>query len=427
VKKHTDTFSIHNYQQFKTQMLSWASRFNICVLLDNNEYTSSYHSVECILAVDAVNTFTNTQNTIADLSAFLQSTNSWIFGHVNYDFKNELYPLSSNHKSEISFPDIFFFQPKIIVELKKQEVIISCTHHSSKEIFRDILAEKIMQQPVMALHIQPSFTKEEYVNAIEQLQKHIMRGDCYEINFCQEFFAENADVHPHSLYHQLCNVSPVPFAAYYKLNDQYLMCASPERYIKKSGNTIISQPIKGTYKRNLSDASADSILKEKLSADPKEKSENVMVVDLVRNDLSKICAEGSVMVEELFGIYTFPQVHQMISTIRGELKKDTDFADVLKATFPMGSMTGAPKSKVMQLIEQYEKTKRGIFSGCIGYISPNKDFDFNVVIRSIMYNETKKYLSYQVGSGITFNSNAEKEYEECLLKAEAMRKVLMNE
>ena len=156
----------------------------------------------------------------------------------------------------------------------------------------------------------------------------------------------------------------------------------------------------------------------------KEKSENVMVVDLVRNDLSRICKAGSVKVDELFGLYSFPHVHQMISTISGDLADGLNWIDCIKASFPMGSMTGAPKKRVMELIEQYEQTKRGLFSGAIGYVKPGGDFDFNVVIRSILYNEADRYLSFQTGGGITYNSDAEKEYEESLLKAEAMMKVL---
>jgi para-aminobenzoate synthetase component 1 len=152
-----------------------------------------------------------------------------------------------------------------------------------------------------------------------------------------------------------------------------------------------------------------------------------MVVDLVRNDLSKVCEEGTVQVDELFGIYSFPQVHQMISTISGKLKNNISFSEIIRATFPMGSMTGAPKRRVMQLIEQYETTKRGIFSGAVGYISPDGDFDFNVVIRSIMYNKSSGYLSFQTGSAITFYSDPQAEWEECLLKAEAMKKVFQDQ
>jgi len=202
------------------------------------------------------------------------------------------------------------------------------------------------------------------------------------------------------------------------------VCSSPERFLKKLGNKIFSQPIKGTSKRNLNNVKEDERNKKKLSRNKKEISENVMVVDLVRNDLSKVCIEGSVKVEELFGLYTFPQVHQMISTVCGTIDKHASLSDILKATFPMGSMTGVPKKSVMHLIEKYEKTKRGLFSGAIGYITPEGDFDFNVVIRSILYNSTNKYVSMQAGSAITFYSEAEREYEECLVKIEAMKKVL---
>ena len=199
----------------------------------------------------------------------------------------------------------------------------------------------------------------------------------------------------------------------------------PGTVFKKGGSKNISQPIKGTSKRMQENAVSDEKNKMDLYHSNKDRSENVMIVDLVRNDLSKVCKEGTVKVDELFGIYSFPQVHQMISTVSGELKDNISFQEIIRATFPMGSMTGAPKKRVMELIEQYERTKRGIFSGAVGYISPNGDFDFNVVIRSIMYNSQSGYLSFLTGSGITFYSDPEKEWEECLLKAEAMKNVFI--
>ena len=223
---------------------------------------------------------------------------------------------------------------------------------------------------------------------------------------------------------QLGEISPNPFSAFYRLDDKYLMCASPERFLKRTGNHIISQPIKGTAKRVLADVEQDALSKAGLLHNEKERSENVMIVDLVRNDLSKVCVEGSVRVEELFEVLSFPQVHQMISTVGCELVENILFTDIIKATFPMGSMTGAPKKRVMELIEQYEGTKRGLFSGSVGYIKPDGDFDFNVVIRSILYNSSSNYLSVQAGSAITFACIPEREYEECLMKVEGMRKVL---
>ena len=420
------TFKVSNSQIFKTQMLNWANRFNICVLLDNHQYSSDYHSVECLLAVHSVKHVSALENTLQEIDTFITKTNDWIFGHVNYDFKNYLGPTHSNHFDGVHFPDLFLFQPETVIELKKDEVIISGLDLLPSTTYHSILEQKVIHNISSSFNIQSRISKQEYINIINQLQQHILRGDCYEINFCQEFFSDEAIIDPIQTYHQLVSISPTPFASYYKWNDEYLLCASPERFLKKMGNKIISQPIKGTYKRDVLDSLNDERLKQQLQSSEKEKSENVMIVDLVRNDLSKICIEGTVVAEALFDIQSFPQVHQMVSTISGELKDGINFTDILKATFPMGSMTGAPKKKVIELIEHYEKTKRGIYSGCVGYISPDRDFDFNVVIRSIMYNRYEKYLSYQVGSGITFKSKAENEYEECLLKAEAIKKVLQS-
>jgi para-aminobenzoate synthetase component 1 len=267
-------------------------------------------------------------------------------------------------------------------------------------------------------------SREEYISKIKALQVHILRGDCYEINFCQEFFAAGAELEPFAVFEQLMALSPNPFSALYRLNERFLLCASPERFLARKGARVISQPIKGTIQRHLTDKAADDALKDSLRQSAKEQAENVMVVDLVRNDLTRICKPATVSVDELFGIYSFPQVHQMISTVSGELREDVSFSQIIEATFPMGSMTGAPKYRVMQLIDAYEPSARGIFSGSVGYKRPGGDFDFNVVIRSIMYNQSTAALSYQVGSGITFYSDAEREWEECMLKAEAIRKVL---
>src|SRR4030095_10669057 len=291
-----------------------------------------------------------------------------------------------------------------------------------EEIMQSNVATVLQNDPI---NIQQRVSKKEYIETIEQLKKHILRGDCYEINYCMEFFAENAIVDPLSVYEKLSKTSPNPFSALYKLEDKWLICASPERFLKKDGNKILSQPIKGTSSRFLKDDSRDKKSKEELYASEKDRSENVMVVDLVRNDLARVCKEGTVKVDELFGIYSFPQVHQMISTVSGELKEEISFSEIIRSTFPMGSMTGAPKRRVMELIDQYERSGRGIFSGAVGYITPENDFDFNVVIRSIMYNSSTKYLSFMAGSGITFYSDAEREYEECLLKAAAMRGAIL--
>ncbi len=407
-------------------MLNWANRFNICCFLDNHQYTSPFQSVECLAAVGAVRTFTATDNILDQLNTFCNLEKDWLFGHLNYDLKNAIDPLQSHHPDNIGFPDVFFFQPEIVLQLNDDVCFIASLTKDPEIILIEIQNSPwTMDHGPCTITTQPRITQQEYIAIIQQLLHHIHRGDCYEINFCQEFYATDVQADPLRLYNRLTAVSPNPFSSFYKLNDKYLLCASPERYMQRKGNHIISQPIKGTFKRDLNNEAADQKLKTQLQQSEKDRTENVMIVDLVRNDLSRICKEGSVKVDELFGVYTFPQVHQMISTISGDLKEEVTFSEMIKATFPMGSMTGAPKRKVMELIEQYEKTKRGIYSGAVGYINPEKDFDFNVVIRSILYNVSSQYLSYLVGGGITAQSDPEKEYEECLLKAEAMKQVLL--
>lgn len=406
-------------------MLHWANQFSICCFLDNNQYNDKYHSYEWLLAAGATKTFAPTENKFGTLKEFCNTNNDWLFGHFGYDLKNEIETVSSSHSDFIGFTDVFLFQPEVVIRADNNTINIASITDDAEKIYTAI-SNIILQQAsrLPPQDIQLRTVKWQYIDTVEKLRNHILRGDCYEINYCIEFFAEDAMIDPVNVYEQLIKISPAPFATFYKLHDKYLLCASPERYLKKTGNTIISQPIKGTIKRNAQTQEEDENNKQQLLNSSKDRSENVMIVDLVRNDLSKVCKDGSVIVDELFGLYSFPQVHQLISTVKGELKDNIDIADIIKATFPMGSMTGAPKKRVMELIEQYEQTKRGIFSGAVGYINPQGDFDFNVVIRSIMYNETTHYLSYQVGSAITFYSIAEEEFEECLLKAKAIEQVL---
>ena len=398
-------------------MLNWANQFSIFCFLDSNNYQDSQSSFDWMLAVDATQSFvSNDSDFFSSLKEFSVNNPEWIFGHINYP---------SARKDSIAFPDAFFFVPKIILQLKANELSIQTTDNA-KNIFEEINNESSGLKKAVQSEIKVSqlLTKEKYTDIIQSLRKHIQRGDCYEINFCQEFIADNADLNPTALYFELCKVSPNPFSALYKLNNKFCVCASPERFLKKSGNKVLSQPIKGTSKRNLQDTAKDEELKTALLNSKKERSENVMIVDLVRNDLSRICKKGSVKVTELFGIYSFPQVHQMISTIEGEVDEQIHWTEIIDVCFPMGSMTGAPKKRVMELIEQYEASPRGLFSGTIGYVTPDGDFDFNVVIRSLFYDDEKKHLSFNAGGGITFNSNAEDEYEESLIKTNAIRKIL---
>lgn len=418
------SFTIHNFSKFKIQMLNWVNQFNIFCFLDNQQYNFTTPSFECLVAAGCKqHVEASSSNAFEQLKTFAKANNDWLFGHFGYDLKNDIEELKSTNFDGIQFSDLHFFIPQIVLRLTNTTLTIYCDDDAQGiyDAINKCSATIDVVKPNLV--IKNRLTKADYINTVNKLLHHIARGDCYEINFCQEFYAEKATINPLSVYYNLSQVSPTPFSVFYRMNDKYCMCASPERYIKKEGNKIISQPIKGTAKRSNS-AESDEQNKTNLYQSQKERSENVMVVDLVRNDLSKICKQGSVQVAELFGIYSFPQVHQMISTVVGEVDDDVNWVDIIKATFPMGSMTGAPKCSVMQLIEQYESTKRGLFSGAIGYVSPNGDFDFNVVIRSIFYNATTQYLSFTTGGAITFYSDAEKEYEECMLKAEAMKKVV---
>lgn len=425
MQRVTATFTVKNIPRIRKQMLNWANRFSICCFMDSNNYPDKYHQFDCIAAVDSYATFSPEHNIFLQLDDFCNDVDDWIFGHLGYDLKNEIESLQSANENKVGFPDIFLFRPRVVVWLKANNITIESIGKSPQEIFNEIETEPghtvIASSSSVQLNARQS--RNEYINIIQKLQQHILRGDCYEINYCQEFFAEDAIIDPLTTYTKLAATSPTPFSCFYKTGNKYLLCSSPERFLTKHDTTIVSQPIKGTAPRK-ADVILDAIEKSNLAENRKEKSENVMIVDLVRNDLSKICKEGSVQAEELFGIYSFSQVHQMISTIKGELRPGVSFADIIKATFPMGSMTGAPKRSAMQLIEAYEKTKRGLFSGSVGYITPGKDFDFNVVIRSIFYNAGNKFLNMLAGSAITFYADADKEYEECLLKVKAMREIL---
>ena len=379
------------------------------------------------MAVDAFTSVkTDFHNAFEDLKQYQQQTKDWLFGYLSYDVKNDVEDLHSNNFDGLHFPDLFFFQPKKLFLLKGNQLEVRYLQLCDDEIESDLIdIENNCQLSIInyQLSIQQRISKESYIAKVKQMLEHIHRGDIYEANFCMEFYAENAIIEPVKIYQKLNAISKPPFAIFFKNNEQYLLCASPERYLRKEGNKVISQPIKGTAKR-FSDLVLDENSKTELETNPKERSENIMIVDLVRNDLSHTAIKGSVEVEELCGIYTFEQVHQMISTVVSNVLTTTSPVEILRTTFPMGSMTGAPKISAMKIIEELEETKRGLYSGAVGYFSPENDFDFNVVIRSILYNAQEKYVSFSVGSAITSQSNPEQEYEECLLKAKAMFEVL---
>lgn len=408
-------------------MLNWADRFGILVFLDNNHYRNAYNRFEWLLALNPVHTISGDKgDLLLELSQWHHQNKDWLFGHIAYDYKNILEPrLSSVASGGIGFPLFHFFCPEIICYLspdKKNLVIESCSR-TPELIWEEISrAENSFSKPLPKVHFQQRLSREDYLRSIHAIRNHIREGDCYELNFCSQGVVEHMEAEPLQIFRKLNRLAPAPFAAYYKLDTRYLICASPERYLFKEGRKIISQPIKGTAPRGENpqkDLENSSLLRNSI----KETAENIMIVDLVRNDLALSCMTGSIRVEELFGIYSFPQVHQMISTVSGELRPDKSFTDAIRYSFPMGSMTGAPKRKVMELIDRYESVERNLFSGTVGYVTPDAGFDFNVIIRSLFYNREQQILSYQTGGAITYDSNPELEWEEMRLKALAMEKI----
>jgi len=425
-------FKTVDVNEFKSNLLNWSQQFETLIWLDSNNHNQQYNSFDCALAADEFTSIkTDYYNAFEKLKEYQTLTKDYIFGYLTYDVKNDVEQLSSSNFDGLHFADLYFFQPKKLIFVKKEAIEFHYLKMIDDEIESDFEEIKKAKAPKIEkinsdINIKLRIPQREYHSKINEILAHIQRGDIYEVNFCQEFYAENTTINPVEVYRHLNEISAPPFASFLKLDNKIAMCASPERYIKKEGLKIISQPIKGTAKRVQSKLD-DTQLAANLMQNEKERAENVMIVDLVRNDLSKTAKKGSVKVEELCKVYSFKQVHQLISTVVSEVKENTHPVDVIRDTFPMGSMTGAPKVAAMKIIEKFEESKRGLYSGTVGYFTPENDFNFNVIIRSILYNASKKYVSYSVGGAITAKSIPDKEYEECLLKAKAMKYVLLNQ
>ncbi len=323
---------------------------------------------------------------------------------INYDYKNQIEVFDAKQNNPLNFPDQLF------VEVEKQVDLLDVSLHS-------------ISQNTSKVSLQQTVSKEMYIKHVERLKQHIQQGDIYEINYCMAFEAHDVEINPIAMFQALNEISSAPYAALAKFDKQWILSSSPELFLSKRGKTLITKPIKGTAKRS-GNLIEDENIKKLLQSNLKERTENVMIVDVCRNDLSRIATKGSLFVPSLFEIESYQQVHQMVSTVQCELKEHTTFNDILRSTFPMASMTGAPKIRAMQLIDEFELYNRNAYSGALGYINSNNEFDLNVLIRSMFYNEETKYLSFSVGSAITASCNATEEYEECMLKAKAMMQVL---
>ncbi|WP_299699843.1 anthranilate synthase component I family protein [uncultured Pontibacter sp.] len=413
-------------EDFRLKAMVWAQQFELVASYTSNGIPYPYDGFEDLLAVSNGSPIPlQGGDTFEKLQRQIDQQQGLLCGYLGYDLKNQIEKLSSDNPDHVAFPEVLFFEPEIYLSFKHNSLTIYSSSANVEDIKQQIISTSTpinFEPPI--IQIQQRVKRDDYIGKVERIRDYIRDGEVYELNYCMEFFAEQVSIpSPLSLYLHLNTLSPTPFSGFLKYLDRYLLCASPERFLKKEERKLISQPIKGTIRRG-STPEEDKQLQHQLRHDEKELAENMMIVDLVRNDLRRSCATGTIKVEEMFGIYGFRQVSQMISTITGELRPESSISDALKGAFPMGSMTGAPKIRAMELIEELEVTTRGLYSGAFGYIKPNQDFDFNVVIRSLQYNATTGYLSFMVGSAITYDSVPEQEYEECLLKAKGILKAL---
>ena len=421
---------------WRWQALAWAvaqqtHETGFVAFLNNNEiaYPNDPFPNRLFVGAKRVISFSGDDKIGIDAFQTLQAAHderpSFLVGYFGYDLKNQLESLTSRNMDQLGFPDVYFVDPEWVIDFQANTIRIQ--------------GEGDVQAVIDAIHaftnptggpiektkatVQCRVTPDEYQANVQRIREHILAGDVYELNYCIEFFATNAELDPLATYRALNERSPMPFSSFMKIGGQYVMGASPERFLRKTGRRILSQPIKGTIRRGQT-PDEDALLRDQLLNSEKERAENLMIVDLVRNDLARSAQTGSVRVDELFGIYGFQQVYQMISSVSATLRDGISWTDALRNAFPMGSMTGAPKIRAMQLIDELEVSRRGGYSGAIGYVTPDGDFDFSVVIRTLLYDAESRYASFSVGSAITYDADPAQEWAECLLKARAIREVL---
>ena len=411
-------FTVDDIEVFKRKIIHISTHFENSIILNSNYSSTDY---DLIFAYGVHSFLSSNKNSLKKLDDYVSQCKDWLFGFFSYDLKNEIEPLNSQNLLCHDLPNLYFFQPKVIIIIKENTVDLKYVLgiKPDDELNKILNFKYSFKNQSVKDNLELRFKKSDYVKSINNIKEHIRIGDIYELNFCMDYYSNDIIIDPVKSYISLNSLTESPMSALIKLKSFHLLSSSPERFIKKKNNRIKTQPIKGTVRR---DKNINNDLKNinYLNNNSKELSENHMIVDLVRNDLSRIAKKGTVTVKELSTLYSFKNVHQLISTVEAEINNSTKISKILESTFPMGSMTGAPKIRSMELIEKFEKTQRGIYSGAVGYISPKIDFDFNVVIRSIIYDSQRSNLNINVGSAITFASDPNKEFDECKLKAEAM-------
>lgn len=411
-------FTVDDIEVFKRKIIHISTHFENSIILNSNYSSTDY---DLIFAYGVHSFLSSNKNSLKKLDEYVSQCKDWLFGFFSYDLKNEIEPLKSQNLLCHDLPNLYFFQPQVIITIKKNTVDLKYVSgiEPDDELNKILNFKYSFKNQSVKDNLELRLKKRDYVKSINSIKDHIRIGDIYELNFCMDYYSNDIIIDPVKSYISLNSLTESPMSAFIKLKSFHLLSSSPERFIKKKNNRIKTQPIKGTVRR---EKNINNDLKNinYLNNNSKELSENHMIVDLVRNDLSRIAKKGTVTVKELSTLYSFKNVHQLISTVEAEINNSTKISKILESTFPMGSMTGAPKIRSMELIEKFEKTQRGIYSGAVGYISPKTDFDFNVVIRSIIYDSQRKNLNINVGSAITFASDPDKEFDECKLKAEAM-------
>lgn len=424
IKRSKTVFNVKNAPDIKGRLLEWAKNATPLAWYDSNDYPHQENKFDAILAIG-----TSGENPWISSSHALEEAlgTDWLFGFFSYEYTSVWESVTPSNPSFLSVPKLQFFCPSKIWLLKGDTLTaLYAPDKDAEEDFAHIKLSSITKDIVPApIDLRPRISRSAYLQQATALKEHIMRGDIYEVNYCMEWYATDVFLKPLAIFKALNSIGKTPFASFLSLHDTYLMSASPERFLQRSGNQLLSQPIKGTAARH-QDTALDRAAAQTLMYDAKERSENIMITDLVRNDLSRIAQKGTVEVTEQCAVYPFAQVHQMISTVKAACDDKHSSLDVINACFPMGSMTGAPKQRAMELIDQYENSQRGLYSGAVGYFMPNGNFDFNVVIRSLIYDAKTQYLSTHVGSALTAAADPEKEYDECQLKVKAIKRVLAN-
>ncbi len=400
---------------WKEKLLHWAQQFPHALYLDScGSDSDRYGRYELLVGVGR-------GNAIRSWEELSSSQGQWLLGGLPYELKQRFEPhLRQTNTESIAFPEVAFFVPETVIYIPKGESYLYI--EGKYPDWEKILQQETQPAPQAKPDFQSNFTPSAYLDTVGQLREHIAAGDFYEINLSQQYTAEVVLENPAALFQKLVSISPTPFSAFFRFEEKYLLCASPERFLQQQGRQLLTQPIKGTAPRDTNPA-IDEANKQALLDSEKERAENVMIVDLSRNDLYRSSEINSVEVPYLFDIQSFPQVHQMISSITGLRQEALSPFDVLAHTFPAGSMTGAPKVMVMNMIDQYEGIQRGLYAGSVGYFQPNGDFDLNVVIRSLIYDATAQKLCYQVGGAITYDSDPQAEYEETLVKARGIKQL----